>query len=179
MKMKSVKLIFAFLMVLVLASFTSTESDCRNFKWGSSETEVKAKEKSNYIGEKSLIHNLRGLTFIDYQKDGIYLHTYVFHNGGLYGLKTRKSSLSGNDTKLNALHEYDEMLKKYSSYCIKDQLVEVNDQSLGEQGLKCFQITYPNKTVFVSIEKELNTFNKDFSEYYLTETTMKKGLKKI
>ncbi len=170
--MKSSKLIFAVLVVLVvLASYTSAEYDCRNFNFGVSEATVRSQEQGNFIGEKPLIHNLRGLTFIDYQPDAIYFHTYIFHNGGLYGLKTKKASLSGNDTKINALKEYDETLKKYYSSCIKGQLTESKDHS-SDKDLNCFTVTYPNKTVYVNIEKES-------TEYFLTETTMQKGAKKL
>ena len=169
--MKSGKLILALFAVLVLASFTTSESDCRNFSWGTPEAEIMKGETANYIGESELIHNLKGLTFLDYQTDGIYFHTYIFHNGGLYGLKTKKASLTGNDTKLNAVKEYDEYLKKYQSSCIKGQLTESKDHSIGEN-LDCFSVSYPNKTVFVNIQKES-------TEYFLMETTMQKGMKKL
>ena len=50
--MKSAKLIFAFITVMVLASFTSSENGCRNFNWGTSEADVKARETSNFVEEK-------------------------------------------------------------------------------------------------------------------------------
>src|SRR6185312_14473600 len=110
-KMKPAKLILV-LTVLVLSSFTLSDSDCRSFSFGVTEAEVMKGEKGNFIGKSDLIHNLKGLTFLDYQNDAVYFHTYIFHNGGLYGLKTKKASLTGNDTKLNAVKEYDGALKK-------------------------------------------------------------------
>ena len=159
------------LAVVVLASFTFSDSDCRNFSFGTTEAEVMKNANGNFVGKSELIHNLKGLTFLNYEADGIYFNTYIFHNGGLYGLKTKKASLTGNDTKLNAVKEYDESLKKYNSSCIKEQITETKDKSV-DQDLKCFTVSYPNKTIFVNIEKES-------TEYFLVETTMQKGLKKL
>jgi len=169
--MKSAKLVLAFA-VLILSSFTFSDSDCRTFSFGVTEAEVMKGEKGNFIGTSELIHNLKGLTFLDYENDGVYFHTYIFHNGSLYGLKSKKASLTGNDTKLNAVKEYEESLKKYNSACEKEQITETKDKSIDSGDLKCFTVSFPNKTIFVNIEKES-------TEYFLVETTMQKGVKKL
>jgi hypothetical protein len=151
------------LSAILLLSWTNS-NDCRNFNFGSSSEIVMKKETAIFMKRELLSHNLIGITFIEHGSDANYLHTYTFHSDRLNGLKTKKLSLIGDNSMMNALYDYRQALIKYSTNCCGAKIKEKTDK---EFGLRSFSLEMKNKKIFVNLIQERG-------EYFLVESILKK-----
>jgi hypothetical protein len=156
------KYLYLLLLSFVVFSFTAEEKDCRHFNFGSSLQTVKSKETANFLKEEVLLHNLKALTFVEHKLDASYLYTYTFHCETLTGLKIKNMSIQGDNSFVNADENYRKAKNKYSLSC------EVKiKETVGDKGLKSFQVTSPKRKIYVMMVQE----NHDF---FLVEKIFKK-----
>jgi len=155
------KYLFA-LLTLVSFSFTNVSRDCRHFSFGDAIETVRATESLEFVKEEMLSHNLKGLTFVEFEDESIVLYTYTFHFEKLNGLKIKKVARYGDNSYLNAYNNYKEALTRYTSDC--DAHIQ---ESVEDKGLRSFHFTSNNKKVYVMMQEE----NED---YYMVENIFKK-----
>lgn len=150
---------------LIIFSFTSkvTENDCRNFNYGVSSEFVKANEQGEFVREEMLSHDLKGLTYVEFNPTSTILYTYTFHFDKLNGLKIKKLSPNGDNSYLNAYNNYKETLSKYITDCEGYRIKE----SVDGKGLKSFHISNSKSKIYVMMEQ-------DNQDYFLVENIFKK-----
>src|SRR5207248_1166513 len=100
---------------------------------------------------------------VEHGTNSNYLHTYTFHNGKLNGLKSKKLSIVGDNSMINALSDYRVAFLKYNSICG----VKIKEKVEKEFGLKSFSLEMKNKKIFVKMIKESE-------EYFLVENILQK-----
>jgi hypothetical protein len=156
------KYLYLILMSFPIFSFTTEEKDCRHFNFGSSLQTVKSKETANFLNEEILLHNLKALTFVEHKAEASYMYTYTFHCEMLTSLKIKNMSTEGDNSFLNADENYRKAKDRYSLSC------EVKiKETVGDKGLKSFQVTSPKRKIYVMMVQE----NQDF---YLVEKFFRK-----
>jgi hypothetical protein len=153
---------FLALLTLLSLSFTNVNRDCRNFSFGDAIETVRANESLEFVKEEMLSHNLKGLTFVEFEAYAIVLYTYTFHFEKLNGLKVKKLARYGDNSYLNAYNNYKAALTRYSSDCEAHIKEKVEDK-----GLRSFHFTSNNKKVYVMMQEEND-------DYFMVENIFKK-----
>ena len=147
---------------IIFLSFTKS-TDCRNFNFGTSSEIVMKSETSIFMKKELLAHNLVSITFIELAPTANYLHIYTFHNNKLNGLKTKKFSLTGDNSMMNVMSDYREAYIKYT----KDCNAIIKEETEKKFGLKSFSLEVKNKKVFVKMVRESQ-------DYFLVESILQK-----
>ncbi|MFN6944294.1 MAG: hypothetical protein ACK4ND_05065 [Cytophagaceae bacterium] len=148
---------------IIILSTSVYAQNYSNSHWGDTPEQVKKNEKNfHFLREEALDRNLKGLTFIEDRPDGTYfLHTFMFLNMKLYGVKTKKVYLDGDNSLFKGLNDYNQKLQAYKEN-FKD-LVEEKVQDINYD-LKGFHIKTNQTTLYVSLKKEEDN-------YFIIETT--------
>jgi len=151
------------IVVLITSSFTTEiEKECRNSSFGATIQTVKLNETAIFVKQENILHNLKSLTFVDYGVEANYIYTYTFHSEKLTGLQIKKTSISGDNSFMNAADDYNTVIDKYNLNC-KIKIKE----AVSDQGLKSFKLTSPKREIYVMVVRE----NQDF---FLVEKIFKK-----
>jgi len=139
-----------FTIIVIFISLSTYAQDFRQVKWLESKDSVIANEKAIFLDASTKTNYREEVHFVEFS-EGFALHIfYLFRKNQLIGIKTQRSRLSGDNTKYNALQDYQvrkqEIIEKWGKEVIseKDGI---------EQAIKSLTVHLSDRDIYITIEK--------------------------
>jgi hypothetical protein len=148
---------------LFIVSSALSAQEFRNSLWNDSKTDIKSKETAYLISEITKTNYVEEIHYVQVDSGYAFHIYYVFRKDQLFGIKTQRLQLAGQNTKFAALEAYKNQREIYEEKYGKESIKERNGF---EQAVRILEVRQQDRELYVTIEKNGN-------EYFLVENIFK------